>query len=92
MKYINEIFKEDYVYSFGRITRIIDEKLMEVEFQGAKKIVEGTLNLKTEVGEWIRFYGRNKDDIIVPIFIIKMPECDIRILEAGISYVNKNNI
>lgn len=92
MKYISEIFKENYVYSFGRVTRFIEENHVEVEFQGAKKEIEGTLNLKIEVGEWIRFYGRNRNDIIVPIFIMKMPECDIRILEAGIAYVNKNNI
>lgn len=92
MKYISEIEKQDYVYSFGRVTKIIEEKQIEIEFQGVKKKIMSTLNLKIEVGEWIRFYGRNKDDIIEPIFIIKMPECDIRILEAGIAYVNKNNI
>ena len=90
MKYLHEVNSGAKCYSFGKVSRVIKRGLLEVAFHDSRQKL--LTNLKLDVGEWIRFYGEVRSSIFVPVFVTKLTECDIKVMEKGIEYVRMNKI
>ena len=90
MIYLDEISGDGEIYSFGRVRCRTAQMLIEVGYRGCKRRIRTTSGYAP--GEWVKFCGRLRDNVIEPTFIVRIAGCDVKILERGIEYVRRNNI